>query len=568
MASINFNTTNQTFRQLLGNGLNYEVPMFQRDYSWTADEWEDLWMDIEAMYQPDGEDAHYMGYLVLQSGDQKRFQIIDGQQRMTTLSVIILAALATFRELKVSGIDAEKNERRQEQFRSSYIGYLDPVSLVPSSKLKLNRHNDRFYQNYLVPLESLPQRGLNSSEHALRKAFQWFREKLKQRAGNDGEALARFLDSLVDRLFFTVITVSDELNAFKVFETLNARGVRLSATDLLKNYLFSIIHKDGSHETELKSLEDRWEEVVGILGNEAFPEFLRVYWNSCNRIVRKTELFKVIRAQVRDRESAFGLIRQLVDCARIYAAIRDPNDGLWNDTERSHLGNLKLYNVRQHYPLVLAAYRKWAETQRANFTAVLRSIDILSFRYNVICNFQTNEQERVYSQIAVRLSEGQIQTVEAVKQALASLYPDDEIFKATVEKKALVTTNSRNRKIVRKILFQVEKHVSGRDFEFESDKYNVEHVLPEHPGEDWGDYDENAEEDFIYRLGNMTLMAASENRDIGNVGYETKRRVYESSVFEITQKIAEDYAEWNSDKIVARQNWLARQIVALWRIDF
>jgi len=211
----------------------------------------------------------------------------------------------------------------------------------------------------------------------------------------------------------------------------------------------------------LKSLEDRWEEVVGILGNEAFPEFLRVYWNSCNRIVRKTELFKVIRTRVRDRESAFGLIRQLVDCARIYAAIRDPNDGLWNDAERDHLANLKLYNVRQHYPLLLAAYRKWGTTNRSDFTRVLCSIDILSFRYN-----------------------------------------------------------------------------------------------------------ENAEEDFIYRLGNLTLMAASENRDLGKVGYETKRSVYESSVFAITRKIAEDYAEWNSDKIVARQNWLARQVVMLWRVEF
>ena len=307
---------------------------------------------------------------------------------------------------------------------------------------------------------------------------------------------------------------------------------------------------------------------MGILGNEAFPEFLRVYWNSCNRIVRKTELFKVIRTRVRDRESAFGLIRQLVDCARIYAAIRDPNDGLWNDAERDHLANLKLYNVRQHYPLLLAAYRKWGTTNRSDFTRVLRSIDILSFRYNVICNFQTNEQERVYSQIAVKLSEGRIQAAGEVKQALASLYPDDEVFKAAVEKKALVTTNSRNRRIVRKILFQVEKHLSGQDFEFESDKYNVEHVLPENPGDEWCDYDENAEEDFIYRLGNLTLMAASENRDLGNVGYETKRSAYESSVFAITRKIAEDYAEWNSDKIVARQNWLARQVVMLWRVEF
>ena len=82
---------------------------------------------------------------------------------------------------------------------------------------------------------------------------------------------------------------------FKVFETLNARGVRLSATDLLKNYLFSVFSRGNPHESEISNLEDRWEGIVGLLGSESFPEFLRVFWNSRNRLVRKADLFKVIR---------------------------------------------------------------------------------------------------------------------------------------------------------------------------------------------------------------------------------------------------------------------------------
>lgn len=78
MSVINFNTTNMTLRQLLGNGLTYHVPLFQRDYSWTQDEWEDLWQDIQNTITG-AEPAHYMGYLVLQTQDQKRFDIIDGQ---------------------------------------------------------------------------------------------------------------------------------------------------------------------------------------------------------------------------------------------------------------------------------------------------------------------------------------------------------------------------------------------------------------------------------------------------------------------------------------------------------
>jgi uncharacterized protein with ParB-like and HNH nuclease domain len=217
MATINFNTSNQTFRQLLGNGLSYRVPRFQRDYSWEENEWDDLWQDIMGTVTPGGEPAHYMGYLVLQTADNRIFDVIDGQQRMTTLSMLVLAVLKNLQALVDSGVEADNNRRRIEQLRQSYIGFLDPVSLVSQAKLTLNRNNDAYYQNYLVPLERLPQRGLKASEHLLRKAFEWFVAAVRKKQGGkqDGAELARLVDTLSDRLFFTVITVNDELNAYK-----------------------------------------------------------------------------------------------------------------------------------------------------------------------------------------------------------------------------------------------------------------------------------------------------------------------------------------------------------------
>lgn len=79
MATLNFDTSNTTFRQLLGNGLTYQVPRFQRDYAWSADEWDDLWQDIVGLFEDNNEPAHYLGYLVLQSSNSKQFDIIDGQ---------------------------------------------------------------------------------------------------------------------------------------------------------------------------------------------------------------------------------------------------------------------------------------------------------------------------------------------------------------------------------------------------------------------------------------------------------------------------------------------------------
>ena len=146
MTATNFKTENNTLRKLIGNGLTYKIPRFQRDYSWEVEQWEDLWADIMASLQ-DGPSAHYMGYLVLQSMDDKAFDVIDGQQRLTTATLIILAVLKNIQRLIDAGDEAEANTQRLNQIRQTYIGYLDPVTLVSRPKLSLNRNNNDYFQN-------------------------------------------------------------------------------------------------------------------------------------------------------------------------------------------------------------------------------------------------------------------------------------------------------------------------------------------------------------------------------------------------------------------------------------
>jgi len=569
---MNFNTTNSTLRQLLGNGLSYRVPMFQRDYSWGPDEWDDLWQDIVAVVdEEDAEPAHYMGYLVLQSTNNRAFDIIDGQQRMTTLSVLILTAVAHLMDLStLEGADSSQR-RRADQLRSSYIGYLDPVSLVSQTKLTLNRNNDRFYQNYLVPLEPLPKKGLNASENLLRQAFVWFKERIKKESGKNGATVARFIDSLVDKLFFTVITVTDELNAFTVFETLNSRGVRLSATDLLKNYLFAVVSRDKPHEREIKTLEDLWDSIVDLLGSDQFPEFLRIFWNSRNRLVRKADLFKVIRNATRDRQEAFTLIRQMKTSAQVYVALRRPEESSddWKPEERKSLKQLKMFNVRQPLALLLAVFERFGEQDRSSFQKLLRAITVLSFRYNVICGRQSKEQEGIYNQIAQEISSCKVENINEALVKLRPVYPEDEEFRAAFEEKALRTISHRNNKVVRFILFQLEEHLSGTAFEIESSRYSIEHILPENPSDDeWCQFSEQQEEAFTYRLGNMTLLEANHNRDLGHSGYDEKRLTYRKSDFAMTRNLADKYDRWTVEKICANQRWMAKQATSIWRVNF
>ena len=140
------NTSNDTFGRLMGNGLHYEVPKYQRDYSWDKEQWSDLWYDLMQMI--DENDSHYMGYLVLQTADDKNYQIIDGQQRLTTLCVLILAVVDILLKLPCTEKEKEDNKKRAENIRSTYIGNMDMLisAHARSENLIIVTHNTREFK--------------------------------------------------------------------------------------------------------------------------------------------------------------------------------------------------------------------------------------------------------------------------------------------------------------------------------------------------------------------------------------------------------------------------------------
>ncbi|MYK91111.1 MAG: HNH endonuclease [Synechococcus sp. SB0669_bin_8] len=124
---------------------------------------------------------------------------------------------------------------------------------------------------------------------------------------------------------------------------------------------------------------------------------------------------------------------------------------------------------------------------------------------------------------------------------LRPIYPDDREFEGAFAEKTLQTTSPRNKKVVCFILFALEKHVSGNAFEIEDSQHTIEHVLPENPSDDWYQFDGQQQEAFTYRLGNMTILRACENRELGNLGYDKKRLTYQKSGFDVTKNLADRY---------------------------
>lgn len=151
--------------------------------------------------------------------------------------------------------------------------------------------------------------------------------------------------------------------------------------------------------------------------------------------------------------------------------------------------------------------------------------------------------------------------------SLQEIYPKDDNFKAFFTEKIIRTTDSRNNRVVRYILCELERQQSGQDYDFESDAFNVEHVLPQNPETGWEQFTDEEVEAMVYRIGNMALMAKGANRTIGNATYAIKRAILQSSVFGLTQKLGEENAEWTPARITARQKGLAKLATAVWRID-
>jgi hypothetical protein len=561
------NTRTTTLQELLANGRVYRVPAYQRDYSWEEEEWEDLWNDIDEL-RPRAADRHYMGALVVQATSDREFAIIDGQQRLATLSLLALAVIDQLHRLAGAGVDPAANRERASGLRSRFIGEKDPASLVESSKLFLNETDDAFYQDYLVQLRPpLNPRGLPRSSQLLWSCFRYFSMKLAEapELQHDGGAVAALLSETVARqLLFILITVEDELNAYTVFETLNARGLELSATDLLKNYLFSRLRVPA----DLQALQRRWRALIATVTQERFPDFLRFHLLCELSRVRADRLFKLVRDRVRSAADTFTLMEALEARAELFAALSDPAHGYWIESpaSRPFIRELNLFRVRQMIPLLFAA---WEHLSREDFARVLRLVSVISFRYSVVSGLNTNALEPLYHAAARAVLDGSSRSPADVFETLRPIYVDDERFQQNMTHLTLGTAGA-GKKLAKYILARLESDASGRACDPDTDPSTIEHVLPENPSASWEAlFPERLWEDSIYRLGNLTLLEPALNRRVGNADYIQKVGAYADSHYRLTRDIAATAPEqWTPEQLEARQRRVAARAVHLWRVDF
>lgn len=557
-----FDTRTVTLSELLGNGKTYKVPLYQRDYSWREEHWEELWEDIYNIKDKNG--SHYMGSIVLQNAaEDKTYSVIDGQQRLATLSIMVLAAIKILKELTDKD---SKNKQREEILFERFLGSQDAVSLRRTNKLHLNETNNNFYSINLINLETPVNKSkLNESDKLLWECLEFFIEKIRndKKIGEDGEKIALFIDKIVaEKLIFIQITVEDDLSAYIVFETLNARGIELTSTDLLKNFLFAMVKSD----TDRLQINTYWKRITGIIGVREFPQFLRHYINSRQPLVRKEELFKRIKSTITKNTDVFDLIRELEKAADIYNSFEEPEDEKWNDNEKKFIKELLLFRVVQPKPLLLTCFLK---LKTEEFDKVLRDIIKISFRYNIICGLNPNLLEDAYNKAAVKVYNGVYNSAREVFNDLnsAGIYVNDGKFTNSFLLKTF--ENSKSKNIVKYILLSIDNFKSGKSYDpLAAEPATIEHILPENPLESWySSFNKDSIEEWIYRLGNLAVIEPKLNKRMSNSGFEEKKSIYPESIYQLTKELSE-YEDWTKNTITRRQQMFAEAAKGIWSIIY
>lgn len=547
--------------ELFRKPYSYKVPFYQRDYSWTKDEVTAFWDDIISAFEEGNNAEYFMGVIVIAPGSfEKTRLIVDGQQRMTSFSMIFSS---------ISEIWQKKGDQNRSLGVSrDYLGSEDRRTGEIIPKLSLNETNDNAYQQIVLRRDEL-----SSSDRKLwPKTNKLLYESYEILKSNIGTWLDRFDDqesSLVDfeefiseNVNLIEIQVSDDSDAFIIFETLNDRGLDLAVADLVKNYLFSL----GG--TNLDKFKQSWIEISTLVGRENITQFLRHYWLSFYDLVRERDLYREIKLKIRTKTNALQFITDIRKSADHYSALLNPQHSYWDSFSTiisENLEALLLFRVAQYRPVMIAAMKK-LEPQKIE--KIIRDLVKISFRYTVITGLSTGNLERIYSNAAIAISNGNVTTAKKVFSELNSAYVDETTFKDNFVTKSIGKAN-----IARYILSKLNNHFEEGDEKEVSDsvhKVTLEHILPQNPSGDWNNSFSNKDEHstWVSTIGNLTLIEKSINKNIGNVGFTKKKeKAFKKSTLALNAQLT-SYDDWNISTIKERAIKLAEAAEECWKVSY
>ena len=532
----------------------YHIPDYQREYSWEESQVEDFWNDLKSLCFSN-ESEHFFGQIVVhdenEDSNSTTKYIIDGQQRTTT-SIIFLSVLKQL-AIEITEYGVAEAEEIAEDIKIKFIGRWtasnDRLRFRPTSI------DADFFRTYIQvrSINSYNQKPRNRAQKRMKEAYQLLeknlREEIKGRTPQEQYLIINdFFNSFIYGFKVMYVETSSLEEAFIIFESLNARGKGLETSDLLKNHLFK------SSKSQIDSVKNKWEKISDNIGSSEATKFIRYYWNAIESFSRTQNLYRKMKSKINTESQVIKVISELELLSDVYTTL-NANSGtsvfnhkLLNDS----LKNLKSFSATSFYPIVFAMYLKnWDEK---DISEVLLAIEKLIFRNIVIAKNAANKYELIFAELAISISNNNISKNKVVND-LNSYKISDEAFANHFK-----DLEVKNKPIIRYILKEINNLGSSKETIIsDSESVHIEHILPQSPGE-WYVYNH---EEYVNKLGNLTLLGSEFNRKISNGLFDRKKEMYRNSEIKITRDLI-DYSEWGVEEIKHRQDHLTRLALTIW----
>jgi|YNPMSStandDraft_1061717.scaffolds.fasta_scaffold05932_3 uncharacterized protein with ParB-like and HNH nuclease domain len=530
-----------------------KVPTYQRAYSWEEQHVNDLLDDIQSNFNAS---EYFLGTIVLT--EKTGFsEIVDGQQRITTVFLIISA----IRDLLKRSNDANT-------IQTTYLSTYDFRNKEYIPKLELNEQDNVFFRETVINRNTSSEPKTISNKKIIQAydSIKCYLEKELKSYNNDENILIDWKEFLDNKLKVVVISVPDDINAFTIFETLNDRGLALAQIDLLKNYLYS---KSGQR---LNEIQNSWIELNSKL--ESFQEdilliYIKHWWFAHKGFAREknNELYKKIKEEIQNTTEVANFVLNLKNDVEQYTAILNHNLPFWNDYNykcRKYVETLNYFNLEQYRPLALSILKKF---EKNDVEKSLKLIVSWLIRNLIVGAMGGGTLEQLYANTAIEITKNKICNAHQLKEFLRNNIPTDDEFKEKFK-----TATVSKAKYARYYLAEIENFHRGKNnpellVNLNPDSVNLEHILPENPSNNYPNFSDEDHAMYFKRIGNLTLMKTKENNDFKSSKFSDKKVKYKESEFWLTNTLA-NIEEWNIDAINQRQSDLAELAVETWSLKF
>jgi len=540
-----------------------QVPKYQRNYAWETENIQELFDDLANAIN-DKDEGYFLGSIVTVRTQSNRLEVVDGQQRLATISIL----LAAMRDYFIDTQDLE----RAIIVEQSYLSKKD-MTLEKTQNLELNSTDNEFFLEAILNNSSnagtVAAAATHTSNMKLAAAKDLAKKCVQKIVSQTKDPTARIIDwiefikSKVQVVWFTV---PSEANAFIIFETLNDRGLALTVSDLLKNYLFSHSQK------RLHEVEPNWSSVTYMFetmdNDDALVRYIHNFWSSRYGLTRERELFNSIKRQITSPAQVVGFSSDLLESAQLYAAILSPDHEKWEQFPallqyqiKENITSLNALKLTQYRTLLLAILRKFTDDE------VVKSLSaIVSWTVRfIVSGGGGGTLEKFYPEVAKEISNDSVKTADDLFNRMQNILPNDQVFRAN-----FATISIAKPHIARHLLESIEKYIrTGHESELvpsrDTSAANLEHVLPQtiSPAS-WPHFTQEDHKVYLNRLGNQTLLGSKNNSRLKNSAFSAKLVVYGASEFIITKELTE-WTEWTRDAIESRQLKLADLALKVWK---